>query len=187
MTLIGWLQIGLALVLVLALVKPLGLYMATVFSGEKTFLAPVLSPLENAVYRLSGINRDKEQGWLGYTLAMLAFSLAGFVVLYAIMRLQGLLPVNPQGFGAVPSDLAFNTAASFVTNTNWQNYAGEATMSNFTQMAGLAVQNFLSAATGIWQLPSRAPSPARRPIRSAISGSMPRGRRSTCCFRFRSF
>jgi K+-transporting ATPase ATPase A chain len=149
MTLIGWLQIGLALVLVLALVKPLGLYMATAFSGEKTFLAPVLSPLENAVYRLSGINRDKEQGWLGYTLAMLAFSLAGFVVLYAIMRLQGLLPVNPQGFGAVPSDLAFNTAASFVTNTNWQNYAGEATMSNFTQMAGLAVQNFLSAATGI--------------------------------------
>jgi K+-transporting ATPase ATPase A chain len=149
MTLIGWLQIGLALLLVLALVKPLGLYMARVFSGERTFLAPVLSPLENALYRLSGINRDKEQGWLGYTLAMLAFSLAGFVILYAIMRLQGLLPVNPQGFGAVPSDLAFNTSASFVTNTNWQNYAGEATMSNFTQMAGLAVQNFLSAATGI--------------------------------------
>lgn len=149
MTLIGWAQIGFVLVLVLALIKPLGLYMAKVFSGEKTFLAPVLGPLEVAIYKLSGINHDKEQGWLGYTLAMLAFSVAGFVVLYAIMRLQAYLPVNPQGFGAVPTDLAFNTSASFVTNTNWQNYSGEAVMSNFTQMAGLAVQNFLSAATGM--------------------------------------
>ena len=149
MTLIGWIQIGFLLALVLASIKPLGLYMAKVFSGEKTVLAPVLGPLETAIYKLSGINRDKEQGWLAYTLAMLAFSVAGFVVLYAIMRLQAYLPVNPQGFGAVPSDLAFNTSASFVTNTNWQNYSGEAVMSNFTQMAGLAVQNFLSAATGM--------------------------------------
>ncbi len=149
MTLIGWVQIGFLLALVLAAIKPLGLYMAKVFSGEKTFLTPVLNPLEIGIYKLSGIDRDREQGWLGYTLAMLAFSVAGFVVLYAIMRLQAYLPVNPQGFGAVPSDLAFNTAASFVTNTNWQNYAGEAVMSNFTQMAGLAVQNFLSAATGM--------------------------------------
>lgn len=149
MTLIGWVQIGFLLALVLASIKPLGLYMAKVFSGEKTVLAPVLGPLETAIYKLSGINRDKEQGWLAYTLAMLAFSVAGFVVLYAIMRLQAWLPVNPQGFGAVPSDLAFNTSASFVTNTNWQNYSGEAVMSNFTQMAGLAVQNFLSAATGM--------------------------------------
>ncbi|MCD2178018.1 potassium-transporting ATPase subunit KdpA [Rhizobium sp. C1] len=149
MTLIGWVQIGFLLALVLASIKPLGLYMAKVFSGEKTVLAPVLGPLETAIYKLSGINRDKEQGWLAYTLAMLAFSVAGFVVLYAIMRLQAYLPVNPQGFGAVPSDLAFNTSASFVTNTNWQNYSGEAVMSNFTQMAGLAVQNFLSAATGM--------------------------------------
>ncbi len=149
MTLIGWLQIGFLLALVLAAIKPLGLYMAKVFSGEKTFLTPVLKPLEIGIYRLSGIDRDREQGWLGYTLAMLAFSVAGFVVLYAIMRLQAYLPVNPQGFAAVPSDLAFNTASSFVTNTNWQNYSGEAVMSNFTQMAGLAVQNFLSAATGM--------------------------------------
>ncbi|MCD2173471.1 potassium-transporting ATPase subunit KdpA [Rhizobium sp. C4] len=149
MTLIGWAQIGFVLLLVLALIKPLGIYMAKVFSGEKTFLAPILSPLETGIYRLSGINRDKEQGWLGYTLAMLAFSVAGFVVLYGMMRLQAWLPVNPQGFANVPSDLAFNTAASFVTNTNWQNYSGEAVMSNFTQMAGLAVQNFLSAATGM--------------------------------------
>ncbi len=149
MTLIGWVQIGFLLALVLAAIKPLGLYMAKVFSGEKTFLAPVFGPLETAIYKLSGINRDKEQGWLAYTLAMLAFSVAGFVVLYAIMRLQAWLPVNPQGFAAVPSDLAFNTSASFVTNTNWQNYSGEAVMSNFTQMAGLAVQNFLSAATGM--------------------------------------
>ncbi len=149
MTLIGWVQIGFLLALVLASIKPLGIYMAKVFSGEKTVLAPVLGPLETAIYKLSGINRDKEQGWLAYTLAMLAFSVAGFVVLYAIMRLQAYLPVNPQGFGAVPSDLAFNTSASFVTNTNWQNYSGEAVMSNFTQMAGLAVQNFLSAATGM--------------------------------------
>jgi K+-transporting ATPase ATPase A chain len=149
MTLIGWVQIGFLLALVLAAIKPLGLYMAKVFSGEKTFLTPVLKPLEIGIYKLSGIDRDREQGWLGYTLAMLAFSVAGFVVLYAIMRLQAYLPVNPQGFAAVPSDLAFNTASSFVTNTNWQNYSGEAVMSNFTQMAGLAVQNFLSAATGM--------------------------------------
>ncbi len=149
MTLIGWVQIGFLLALVLAAIKPLGLYMAQVFSGKKTFLTPVLKPLEIGIYRLSGIDRDREQGWLGYTLAMLAFSVAGFVVLYAIMRLQAYLPVNPQGFANVPSDLAFNTASSFVTNTNWQNYSGEAVMSNFTQMAGLAVQNFLSAATGM--------------------------------------
>jgi potassium-transporting ATPase potassium-binding subunit len=149
MTLIGWVQIGFLLALVLAAIKPLGLYMAKVFSGEKTVLTPVLKPLETGIYKLSGIDREREQGWLGYTLAMLAFSVAGFVVLYAIMRLQAYLPVNPQGFGAVPSDLAFNTASSFVTNTNWQNYSGEAVMSNFTQMAGLAVQNFLSAATGM--------------------------------------
>jgi potassium-transporting ATPase potassium-binding subunit len=149
MTVIGWLQISLALILVVAAIKPLGLYMANVFSGNKTFLSPVLSPLETGFYKLSGVNAEKEQGWLGYTFAMLAFSLAGFIVLYAIMRLQAYLPVNPQGFAGVPSDLAFNTAASFVSNTNWQNYAGEATMSNFTQMAGLAVQNFLSAATGM--------------------------------------
>jgi K+-transporting ATPase ATPase A chain len=149
MTIVGWLQISLLFLAVLIVIKPLGLYMARVFSGERTFLSPVLGRVERDLFRLSGINPEKEQSWLGYTLAMLAFSLAGFVALYAMLRLQAHLPLNPQGFPGVPSDLAFNTAVSFVTNTNWQNYAGEATMSHFSQMAGLTVQNFLSAATGM--------------------------------------
>jgi K+-transporting ATPase ATPase A chain len=149
MTLVGWLQISLLFLAVIIVIKPLGLYMARVFSGERTFLSPVLGRLERDLYRVSGINPEKEQSWLGYTLAMLAFSLAGFLALYAMLRLQAYLPLNPQGFPGVPADLAFNTAVSFVTNTNWQNYAGEATMSHFSQMAGLTVQNFLSAATGM--------------------------------------
>ena len=149
MTLNGWLQIGLTLLVVLALIKPLGLYMAAVFGGQRTLLTPILSPLESGFYKISGIRSDKEQGWLTYTLAMLAFSMVGVLVLYALQRLQGVLPLNPQGFGAVSPDLAFNTAASFVTNTNWQAYSGETTMSHLTQMAGLTVQNFLSAATGL--------------------------------------
>jgi K+-transporting ATPase ATPase A chain len=149
MTIVGWLQISLLFLAVIIVIKPLGLYMARVFSGERTFLSPVLGRLERDLYRASGINPDKEQSWLGYTLAMLAFSLAGFVALYSMLRLQAYLPLNPQGFPGVPADLAFNTAVSFVTNTNWQNYAGETTMSHFSQMAGLTVQNFLSAATGM--------------------------------------
>ncbi|MGQ2969710.1 MAG: potassium-transporting ATPase subunit KdpA [Allorhizobium sp.] len=149
MTIVGWLQISLLFLAVLLVIKPLGLYMARVFSGERTFLSPVLGRVERDLYRVSGINPEKEQSWLGYTLAMLAFSLAGFVALYAMLRLQAYLPLNPQGFPGVPSDLAFNTAVSFVTNTNWQNYGGETTMSHFSQMAGLTVQNFLSAATGM--------------------------------------
>ena len=149
MTLIGWLQISLLFLTVLVVIKPLGLYIAKVFGGERTFMSPLLGPVERGFYRAAGVDPEKEQGWLAYTLAMLAFSIAGFVVLYAMLRLQGILPFNPQGFGAVPSDLAFNTAVSFVTNTNWQNYAGETTMSHFSQMAGLTVQNFLSAATGM--------------------------------------
>lgn len=149
MTLIGWLQIGLLLLAVLLAVKPLGLYMAKVFSGERTWLSPALIPVERGFYRLAGVDPRKEQGWLGYALAMLAFSLAGFLALYAILRLQAFLPLNPQGFTGLAPDLAFNTAVSFVTNTNWQNYAGEVTMSHFSQMAGLTVQNFLSAAAGM--------------------------------------
>jgi K+-transporting ATPase ATPase A chain len=149
MTTVGWLQISLLFLAVIIVIKPLGLYMARVFSGERTFLSPVLGRLERDLYRVSGINPEKEQSWLGYTLAMLAFSLVGFLALYAMLRLQAYLPLNPQGFSGVPADLAFNTAVSFVTNTNWQNYAGEATMSHFSQMAGLTVQNFLSAATGM--------------------------------------
>ncbi|UPA27619.1 potassium-transporting ATPase subunit KdpA [Shinella oryzae] len=149
MTTVGWLQISLLFLAVLLAIKPLGLYMARVFSGERTVLSPVLGPIEGGFYRMSGVDPNKEQGWLGYTLAMLAFSLVGFLALYAMLRLQAHLPLNPQGFPAVPADLAFDTAVSFVTNTNWQNYAGETTLSHFSQMAGLTVQNFLSAATGM--------------------------------------
>ncbi|GLS20634.1 potassium-transporting ATPase potassium-binding subunit [Labrys miyagiensis] len=149
MSLNGWLQIILLFALVLAVVKPLGAYMARVFTGERTFLSPVLAPVEKGFYALSGIDPAKEQNWLTYTIAMLVFSAAGFASLYAIFRLQVWLPLNPQGFPNLTPDLAFNTSVSFVTNTNWQSYAGESTMSNFSQMAGLTVHNFVSAATGI--------------------------------------
>ncbi|GLS46507.1 potassium-transporting ATPase subunit KdpA [Methylobacterium brachythecii] len=149
MTLLGWIQIALFCAAVLALAKPLGFYMARVFDGERTLLSPVLVPVERALYRLAGIDARHEQGWLGYGLAMLAFHVLGFVLLYAVLRLQDLLPLNPAGQGAVAPDLAFNTATSFVTNTNWQNYGGESTLSYLSQMLGLTHQNFLSAATGI--------------------------------------
>src|SRR5262249_25405657 len=115
----------------------------------RTFLSPVLGPLERGIYRLTGVNHDVEQGWKGYAFAMLLFSVVGAVVTYAILRLQNLLPFNPQGFDAVAPDLAFNTAVSFTTNTNWQFYSGESTMSYFSQMAALAFHNWVSAATGI--------------------------------------
>ncbi len=149
MTITGWLQIALVLGAVLAAAWPLGLYMARLFGGERTFLSPVLLPIERAVYAAANVDPKKEQTWLSYVLAMLAINGLGFLLLYALMRFQHLLPLNPQGFAAVPPDLAFNTAVSFVTNTNWQSYGGETTMSHIVQMAGLAVQNFLSAATGI--------------------------------------
>lgn len=149
MSLIGWLQIAVTLALVLAAVLPLGRYMARLFMGERTFLHPILSPLERGLYRAAGIDPAREQGWVAYAMAMLVFSGAGFLALYLILRLQGVLPFNPGGVPGVAPDLAFNTAVSFLTNTNWQAYSGETTLSNFSQMAGLAVQNFLSAATGI--------------------------------------
>ena len=149
MTLNGWLQITLLFALVLLAVRPLGLYMTRVFQGEGVFLQPVLGPLERVFHRLSGVDPAREQGWLAYSLAMLVFSALGFVSLYAILRLQAFLPWNPQGFDGLAPDLAFNTAISFLTNTNWQSYSGETTMSHFSQMAGLAVHNFLSAATGV--------------------------------------
>ncbi|GGD03005.1 potassium-transporting ATPase subunit KdpA [Aureimonas glaciei] len=149
MTAIGWLQIVLLFGAVLVCAVPLGAFMARVFAGERTFLSPVLGPVERGFFKLSGIDPAKEQGWLAYTVGMLVFNGLGFVLLYAMLRLQGVLPFNPQGFAGVSPDLAFNTAVSFVTNTNWQSYGGETTMSHFSQMAGLAVQNFLSAATGI--------------------------------------
>jgi potassium-transporting ATPase potassium-binding subunit len=149
MTAPGWLLIALVLGLVLAAARPLGLYTAAALEGRSTALSPVLLPLERLFYRAAGIDPAREQGWLGYTLAMLAFNAAGFFLLYALQRLQGVLPLNPQGFAAVAPDLAFNTSISFVTNTNWQAYGGETTMSHLVQMAGLTVHNFLSAATGV--------------------------------------
>ncbi|PNG26379.1 potassium-transporting ATPase subunit KdpA [Methylocella silvestris] len=149
MTPIGWIQILIFFALVLATVKPLGLYMTRVFTGERTFLSLGLGPVERAFYRLSGVREDDEQHWLIYAVALLAFNAAGFVLLYALQRFQASLPFNPAEMSAVDPALAFNTAGSFISNTNWQNYGGESTMSYLTQMAGLAVQNFLSAATGI--------------------------------------
>ena len=149
MNLQGIAQIALYLLLVLAITKPLGAYMQRVFDGERTLLSPVLRPLEALIYRLCGVDENAEQRWTGYTAAMLLFNLAGMLVLYGFERLQGFLPLNPTGLGGVPPDLAFNTAVSFTTNTNWQSYVPETTMSYLTQMSGLAFHNFISAATGI--------------------------------------
>jgi K+-transporting ATPase ATPase A chain len=149
MTANGWFQIGLYLVILLAITKPLGVFMARVFSGEKTFLDPVLRPIEKLLYRVCRIDDKTEMDWKEYTIAMLLFSAVSMLVLYAIERVQHLLPFNPQHFAKIGPALAFNTAASFTTNTNWQNYGGESTMSYFTQMAGLAYHNFASAAVGI--------------------------------------
>ncbi|MER8556432.1 potassium-transporting ATPase subunit KdpA [Mesorhizobium sp. M0976] len=149
MTINGWLQILVYCGIVVLLAKPLGGYMHRVFSGERTFLSPILAPLERGLYRMSGTSEREEQHWTSYAAALLFVNLAGFLVLYFLQRLQGGLPYNPAGMTAVEPGLAFNTAASFMTNTNWQNYGGESTMSYLVQMAGLTVQNFLSAATGI--------------------------------------
>jgi K+-transporting ATPase ATPase A chain len=149
MTANGWFQIGLYLVLLLAITKPLGVYMARVFSGEKTFMDPVLRPVERLLYRVTGVDETHEMRWTEYGISMLLLSVVSMILLYVILRVQRWLPWNPQHFGALAPDLAFNTAASFTTNTNWQVYSGESTMSYFTQMAGLAYHNFLSAATGI--------------------------------------
>ena len=149
MTITGWIQIALFCIIVVALVKPLGWYMTRVFSGERTFLSPVLKPLETGLYRIAGVDERREQDWLLYTVSMLLFHVGGFLIIYLMLRVQGMLPFNPQGMTALSPDLSFNTAISFITNTNWQNYGGETTMSYLSQMLGLAHQNFLSAATGI--------------------------------------
>ena len=145
----GWIQIGLFCLAILVCVKPLGLYMARVFEGEHTVLSHLLAPLERGIYRLCGTDPAKEQHWTSYTIAMLVFSIAGFLSLYILQRLQAALPFNPQGLGVVGPDLSFNTSVSFITNTNWQSYGGETTLSYLVQMLGLTVHNFVSAATGI--------------------------------------
>jgi len=149
MTLNGWIQILLFCAIVTALVKPLGGYMTKVFNGKATFLSFLLRPLERGIYWAGGIDEKREQHWLTYTVAMLLFHVGGFLVIYLVLRFQNLLPFNPADQSAVAPDLSFNTAISFITNTNWQNYGGESTMSYLSQMLALAHQNFLSAATGI--------------------------------------
>ena len=149
MTWQGWAEIALTIGLSVALAWPLGTYLAAVFQGGRTWLDPVLRPVERLFYGAAGIDPEKGQGWVGYTASLLAFNGAGFALLYVILRAQGVLPLNPLHLAGMSPHLAFNTAISFVTNTNWQSYSGESTLSNLTQMGGLAVQNFMSAATGV--------------------------------------
>ena len=149
MTAIGWAQILLYCIIVAAITPPLGAYMTRVFNGERTVLTPILRPLEIAVYKIAGVDERQEQHAVTYTVGMLLFHVGGFFILYVLMRAQALLPFNPAGQSAVAEDLSFNTAMSFITNTNWQNYGGESTMSYLVQMLGLTHQNYLSAATGI--------------------------------------
>jgi K+-transporting ATPase ATPase A chain len=149
MTIIGLVQIAIVLITVILSAIPLGAYLAQVMAGNPTILGKLLSPIERFFYKLSGINKENEQSWFAYTIAMLTFSLVGFLSLYALQRLQGVLPLNPKGFGGVAADLAFNTSLSFITNTNWQNYSGETTLSHLTQLLGLTVHNFVSAGSGL--------------------------------------
>src|SRR5580658_9387748 len=149
MTFVGWWQIAVVLALVVVTAIPVSGLIASVYAGKDNFLSPVLRPVERGFYLLAGVDEKREQSWFIYAIAMIAFSIAGFLSLYALQRLQNVAPLNPQGFDAVPADLAFNTSISFITNTNWQNYGGETTMSHLTQMLGLTVHNFLSAATGL--------------------------------------
>ena len=149
MTPMSWLQVLLYIVVLILLAKPLGAFIAKVYQGERTWLSPLLKPVEGLIYRALGIRSDEEMSWKTYTVALLGFSIFGFAVVFLLQLLQGRLPLNPQELRGIAPDLAFNTAASFVSNTNWQSYSGEVTMSYLTQMLGLAVQNFLSAATGM--------------------------------------
>src|ERR1700747_3738913 len=149
MTVIGWIQILLYCAIIVAITPGLGAYMTRVFTGERTFLTPVLRPVERAIYKIAGVDERQEQHAVTYTVGMLLFHLGGLFIIYALMRLQAFLPFNPADQSAVSEDLSFNTAVSFITNTNWQNYGGESTLSYLVQMLGLTHQNYLSAATGI--------------------------------------
>src|SRR5258708_14905776 len=149
MTAIGWIQIVLYCAIIVALVKPLGWYMTRVFNGESTLLSPIVRPVEAGVYRIGGVDEKRAQHWLTYTVAMLLFHVGGFLVIYGLMRLQAVLPFNPAEQSAVAPDLSFNTAISFITNTNWQNYGGQSTLPYPLPMLGLAHQDFPCAATRI--------------------------------------
>src|ERR1700741_691283 len=152
MNILGWLELAIFLIVLLLITKPLGLYLVQVLDTHgKTFMDPVVKPVEKITYRLLGVDPEKEQSWLQYTVALLVFTVVTVLFTYAILRLQGFLPLNqdPKTFQAVTDHIAFNTAISFSTNTNWQSYSGESTMTYFSQMVGLAVHNFMSAASGI--------------------------------------
>src|SRR5215813_7858198 len=149
MTLNGWLQILLFFAIIVLVTKPLGVFMAHVFKRERTFLDPVLRPVERLIYRLTGVNEEREMRWTEYAVAMLLFSIVSMIVLYLMQRVQAYLPFNPEKLANIEPSSSFNTAASFTTNTNWQGYVPEVTMSYLTQMAGLAYHNFISAAVGI--------------------------------------
>ena len=164
MTINGWLQILLFFVLILAVTKPLGVFMARVFNRERTFLDPVLRPVERLIYRLTGVDEKREMRWTEYAVTVLIFNALGVLVVYGLQRAQGLLPLNPAALGAVSPDSSWNTAVSFATNTNWQGYGGESTLSYFTQMIALAVQNFVSAATGIAVLAALARAFSRKQV-----------------------
>jgi len=167
MDIYGWIQLALFIGILALLAKPVGLYLVRVLDpAARTFLDPVVKPLERLLYRLLGIDPGREQGWRPYCTSLLVFSLTGFLFTYAILRLQHVLPLNPQGFGPMSPDLAFNTAVSFTTNTNWQNYGGEVTLSYFSQMVGLAFHNFVSAATGIAVAAALTRGIARRTART---------------------
>ncbi len=184
----GLLQIVIYFAVLTALAVPLGGFMARVYAGERTFLSPVLGPVERLIYRASGVRVDDDMHWKRYALAALVFNLLGALAVYALQRLQGMLPLNPQDLGAVSPDSSFNTAVSFATNTNWQGYGGESTMSYLTQMLGLNVQNFLSAATGMAVLVAFIRGFVRRQSagdRQLLGRPDPR-RRCTCCCRCRS-
>jgi potassium-transporting ATPase potassium-binding subunit len=149
MTASGIFQIALYFLVIVAITRPMGAYMAKVFAGERTFMHRILRPLETAIYRLCGVNESAEQHWTQYAGSVLVFSIVSLLFTYLLMRVQQWLPLNPQGLGNVGPDLSFNTAVSFTTNTNWQSYTPETTMSYFTEMAALATHNFFSAALGI--------------------------------------
>ncbi|HLP81212.1 MAG TPA: potassium-transporting ATPase subunit KdpA, partial [Nitrosomonas sp.] len=149
MNIFSWIQLILYLAVLIALAKPLGSFMAKVYQGKRTFLDPVLGPAERLIYRVCGINLEEDMNWKTYAIAVMVFNVLGLLVVYALQRLQAVLPLNPMGLGAVTPDSSWNTATSFATNTNWQGYSGEVTMSYLSQMLGLTVQNFVSAATGM--------------------------------------
>ena len=181
----GWIQFAIYLIALALMTKPMGLYLMRVLDANgKTWLDPVLTPVERLTYRAMGVDARKEHDWKQYTLAMLLFSLVSCLFTYAILRLQHFLPLNPQGLAGVSPDLAFNTAVSFTTNTNWQSYGGESTMSYLSQMVGLAFHNFVSAATGIAIAAALVRAlRGTRPQHSATSGWTWCGSPTTCCCR----